>query len=36
MIDSAKTEQLLEKFSENQLKSILDKQIPIVRFKILQ
>ncbi|CAD8067455.1 unnamed protein product [Paramecium sonneborni] len=36
LINPVKTEYLLDYFSKDQLRNILDKQIPIVRFKILQ
>ncbi|CAD8148924.1 unnamed protein product [Paramecium octaurelia] len=36
LINPVKTEHLLDYFNKDQLRNILDKQIPIVRFKILQ
>ncbi|CAD8163731.1 unnamed protein product [Paramecium pentaurelia] len=36
LINPVKTEYLLDYFNQEQLRNILDKQIPIVRFKILQ
>ncbi|KAM3141301.1 hypothetical protein pb186bvf_006686 [Paramecium bursaria] len=36
IIDPLKTELLLDNFQEEQLLQVLDKQIPIVRYKILQ